>query len=91
VQNIVASFKVNFKIDLIAFNMSRPLNSFYDPTIFPGLKFKPYVNEKMVALIFISGKIVVTGIQEVEKINDIKDYVSKILLRYKRSFPYLTL
>jgi transcription initiation factor TFIID TATA-box-binding protein len=87
----VATFSVPFKIDLIAFNYAKPKNSFYEPTTFPGLKFNPYSSEKTTVLIFISGKIVITGIKDVSKIEETKDYVSRILLRFKRPYPYTTL
>lgn len=88
VQNIVGSFKVDYKIDLIAFNISNKNKSFYDPDIFPGLKFRPYSSSKATVLVFISGKIIVTGVKEIKILYEIKDYMTRLLLKYKRSFPY---
>jgi transcription initiation factor TFIID TATA-box-binding protein len=90
VQNMVASFKVPFKIDLLAFHQTfpNPKKCFYDEIIFPGLKYYPY-NDKSTVLIFISGKIVITGVKSVEKINDIENLMRRLLLRFKRAFPYV--
>jgi transcription initiation factor TFIID TATA-box-binding protein len=90
VQNIVACFKVPFKIDLIAFNLARPKNTFYDASIFPGLKFKPYTSSKTTILIFISGKLVITGVKEMDSVYEVKEYIERLLLRFKRPFPYIT-
>lgn len=91
VQNIVGSFSVGFKIDLIAFDRAKGRNSFYEPTIFPGLKFRPFSSERTTVLIFVSGKIVITGVKDPGKLYEAKDYVSRLLLRFKRPFPYTTL
>jgi transcription initiation factor TFIID TATA-box-binding protein len=91
VQNIVGSFKHENKIDLIAFNYANKKRSFYDPCTFPGLKFKPFTSEKTTVIIFISGKIIITGLKEISKLNDTYNYVNRLLLKFKRPFPYLTL
>jgi transcription initiation factor TFIID TATA-box-binding protein len=90
VQNIVASFSVPYKIDLLALNIEKYKNSFYDPTIFPGLKFNPFKSEKTTVLIFISGKVVITGLKDYDKVVETRDYMTRLLLKFKRSFPYLT-
>jgi len=56
VQNMVASFSVPFKIDLLAFHKAYPKKCFYDEIIFPGLKYRPY-SDKTTVLIFISGRL----------------------------------
>jgi transcription initiation factor TFIID TATA-box-binding protein len=89
VQNMVASFSVPFKIDLLAFHQAYPKKCFYDEIIFPGLKYCPY-SDRSTVLIFISGKIVITGVKCVEKINDIECLMRRIVLRFKRPFPYVT-
>lgn len=86
VQNIVGSFKVDYKIDLIAFNCTK--QSFYDPHIFPGLKFRPFNTSNSTILIFISGKVIITGVKEIKQLYEIRDYMVRILLKFKRSFPY---
>jgi transcription initiation factor TFIID TATA-box-binding protein len=88
VQNMVASFKVPFKIDLLAFHLAYPKKCFYDEIIFPGLKYQPY-SDKTTVLIFISGKIVITGVKSLEKINDVECLMLRLLLRFKRPFPYV--
>jgi transcription initiation factor TFIID TATA-box-binding protein len=90
IQNIVGSFNVNYKIDLITFNYAYQTKSFYDPCIFPGLKFRPFSSEKTTILIFISGKIIITGLKDISKLIETKDYMLRILKKYKRPFPYVT-
>lgn len=91
VQNIVGSFTVPYKIDLIALNMAQKKNSRYDASIFPGLKITPFTSSKSTAVIFISGKIILTGFKETSKLQEMKEYISRLLLRYKRPFPYTTM
>lgn len=90
VQNLVGSFSLGFNLDLIAFNYDKPTNSFYDATIFPGLKFKPFKTQKTTILLFISGKVIITGIKDEETLNEAQIYMARLALRYKRPFPYTT-
>ena len=61
IQNIVASCDVGFKIALEKLSNSEH-NAFstYEPEIFSGLIYK-MVDPKTTILIFVSGKIVITG------------------------------
>jgi transcription initiation factor TFIID TATA-box-binding protein len=90
IHNIVGSFQVSFKIDLLAFNKSFPKHAFYDPTSFPGLRYKPYTTDKTTIIIFISGKIIITGVKDIHTLEEAKNFVSKKLIGFKRPFPYVT-
>jgi len=60
VQNIVASSDVRFPIRLEGLAYSHGLFSSYEPEIFPGLIYR-MKEPKLVLLIFVSGKVVLTG------------------------------
>ncbi|KAM2984986.1 hypothetical protein FF2_005444 [Malus domestica] len=60
IQNIVGSCDVKFPIRLEALVVSHCAFSSYEPEIFPGLIYR-MKQPKIVLLIFVSGKIVLTG------------------------------
>eukprot|EP01100_Stratorugosa_tubuloviscum_P003532 TRINITY_DN1852_c0_g2_i2.p1 TRINITY_DN1852_c0_g2~~TRINITY_DN1852_c0_g2_i2.p1 ORF type:complete len:125 (+),score=49.46 TRINITY_DN1852_c0_g2_i2:200-574(+) len=60
VQNVVASVVVNFSIRLEQLAYSENVYCHYEPELFPGLVYR-MTNPKVVLLIFVSGKIVLTG------------------------------
>ena len=90
VQNIVGSTSATHKIDLLALHLAYPNTSRYDEIIFPGLRLCPYNNDSTTAIIFISGKFFVTGVKTEKKLFDTINHVRRILLRFKRSYPYET-
>ncbi|KAH0927336.1 LOW QUALITY PROTEIN: hypothetical protein HID58_019592 [Brassica napus] len=60
IQNIVGSCDVKFPIRLEGLAYSHAAFSSYEPELFPGLIYRMKV-PKIVLLIFVSGKIVITG------------------------------
>ncbi|KAJ1921383.1 TATA-binding protein (TBP) [Mycoemilia scoparia] len=60
IQNIVGSCDVKFPIRLEGLNSSHEKFSSYEPELFPGLIYRMR-DPKVVLLIFVSGKIVLTG------------------------------
>nr|GEV43424.1 TATA-box-binding protein [Tanacetum cinerariifolium] len=60
IQNIVASCDVKFPIRLEGLAFSHGAFSSYEPELFPGLIYR-MKQPKIVLLIFVSGKIVLTG------------------------------
>ncbi|XP_010552311.1 PREDICTED: TATA-box-binding protein 2 isoform X5 [Tarenaya hassleriana] len=60
IQNIVGSCDVKFPIRLEGLNYSHGAFSSYEPELFPGLIYR-MKQPKIVLLIFVSGKIVITG------------------------------
>jgi len=77
IENIVASAKLESKLNLdkIAFELE---NSEYEPEQFPGLVYR-MKNPKAAFLLFSSGKIVCTGVRNVEDIESAVKIVSKRL------------
>lgn len=57
---MVASFEVKYTIDLDDISEKHAQFSSYEPEVFPGLIYR-MMKPKLVLLIFVSGKIVITG------------------------------
>jgi transcription initiation factor TFIID TATA-box-binding protein len=60
IQNIVGSCDVKFPIRLEGLSLAHPDHADYEPELFPGLIYR-IRDPKIVLLIFVSGKIVLTG------------------------------
>lgn len=60
VQNIVGTVDVGFPIRLEGLVFAHPTFSSYEPELFPGLIYR-LVQPRVVLLIFVSGKVVITG------------------------------
>jgi len=80
IQNMVGSADVCFQVSLEALSNSRAFGkmSRYEPEQFPGLIFRMVV-PKIVLLIFVSGKIVLTGAKTRKDIHDAFEKVVPIL------------
>jgi transcription initiation factor TFIID TATA-box-binding protein len=95
VQNIVGSCDIKFQIHLNKLNMhlgrlnsNNPNNKgkkyvcHYEPEIFPGLIY--HMNKpEIVLLIFVSGKIVLTGAKEKQEIFDAFNKIFPLLKKYR--------
>ena len=68
VQNIVGSCDVRFPIRLERLCMAHGTFCSYEPELFPGLIYR-MLDPKVVLLIFVSGKIVLTGAKYQRDIN----------------------
>lgn len=60
IQNIVGSIDVGFCLRLECFHTCHSQFSSYEPELFPGLIYRLH-DPKVVLLIFVSGKVVITG------------------------------
>ncbi|CAI2358811.1 unnamed protein product [Moneuplotes crassus] len=78
IQNIVGSCDLGFSIRLEALNQSQSRFCSYDPEIFPGLIYR-MLEPRVVVLVFVSGKIVLTGGKSRSQILDAYDYIKPIL------------
>ncbi len=58
----------------------------YEPEIFPGLvyRIKP-PNPSMAFLIFVSGKIVITGAKSYEQIRECYEKVYKLIYKFRKT------
>ena len=84
VQNIVASCDVKFPIRLEGLANTYLKFCSYEPEMFPGLIFH-MLEPKIVLLIFVSGKIVLTGAKKREDIYRAYQKIIPILNQFKKS------
>lgn len=83
IQNMVASCDVKFPIRLEGLALKHTTFSSYEPEIFPGLIYR-MVEPRIVLLIFISGKIVLTGAKFRKDIYKAFDNIYPILKSFKK-------
>nr|AAA79368.1 TATA binding protein [Pneumocystis wakefieldiae] len=84
IQNIVGSCDVKFPIRLEGLAYSHGTFSSYEPELFPGLIYR-MVKPKIVLLIFVSGKIVLTGAKVREEIYQAFEAIYPVLNEFRKS------
>ncbi|KAJ7758426.1 TBP-domain-containing protein [Mycena olivaceomarginata] len=83
IQNIVGSCDVRFPIRLEGLAYSHGQFSSYEPELFPGLIYR-MMNPKIVLLIFVSGKIVLTGAKTREDIYTAFNTIYTVLCEFRK-------
>ncbi|KAJ2602136.1 TATA-binding protein (TBP) [Coemansia sp. RSA 1804] len=83
IQNIVGSCDVKFPIRLEGLAYSHGKFSSYEPELFPGLIYR-MVRPKIVLLIFVSGKIVLTGAKVREEIYQAFEAIYPVLTEFRK-------
>jgi len=83
IQNIVGSCDVKFPIRLEGLAYSHGHFSSYEPELFPGLIYR-MVKPKVVLLIFVSGKIVLTGAKVREEIYAAFQSIYPVLAEFRK-------
>lgn len=83
IQNIVGSCDVKFPIRLEGLHYGHGKFSSYEPELFPGLIYR-MLKPKVVLLIFVSGKIVLTGAKVREEIYTAFNTIYPVLREYKK-------
>jgi len=78
-QNIVGTFNVGRKLDLIKFQIANYNSSIYEPELFPGLTYR---SGGCTFLLFISGKVVITGAKSINMIHESYDKNSLIIKHF---------
>lgn len=86
VQNIVASCDVNFPVRLEGLSHGHHMFCSYEPELFPGLIYR-MINPKIVLLIFVSGKVVLTGAKLRQEIYDAFNNIYHVLLQFRKPRP----
>lgn len=84
VQNIVASCDVNFPVCLEALAYAHHSFCSYEPELFPGLIYR-MLRPKIVLLIFVSGKVVLTGAKVREDIYEAFDNIYHVLQTFRKA------
>jgi len=83
IQNIVGSCDVKFPIRLEGLAYSHGNFSSYEPELFPGLIYR-MMQPKVVLLIFVSGKIVLTGAKVREEIYQAFNRIYTVLCEFRK-------
>lgn len=83
VQNIVSSCDTKFNIRLEGLAFAHSNYCSYEPELFPGLIYR-MVKPKIVLLIFVSGKIVLTGAKIRDEIFQAFENIYPVLTQYKK-------
>lgn len=83
IQNIVGSCDVRFPIRLEGLAYGHGVYSSYEPELFPGLIYR-MVKPKVVLLIFVSGKIVLTGAKVREEIYQAFNLIYPVLSEFRK-------
>lgn len=86
IQNIVGSCDVKFPIRLEGLQIAHQHFSSYEPELFPGLIYR-MKQPKIVLLIFVSGKIVLTGAKERQEIYDAFENIYPVLTQFRKVTP----
>jgi len=84
IQNIVGSCDIKFPIRLEGLASRHHNFSSYEPELFPGLIYR-MLKPKIVLLIFVSGKIVLTGAKVREEIYQAFEMIYPVLQDFKKA------
>ncbi|XP_078518217.1 TATA box-binding protein-like 2 [Lissotriton helveticus] len=84
IQNMVGSCDVKFPIRLEGLVLTHQQFSSYEPELFPGLIYR-MVKPRIVLLIFVSGKVVLTGAKERSEIYEAFENIYPILKGFKKA------
>ncbi|XP_045143567.1 TATA box-binding protein-like 2 [Echinops telfairi] len=84
IQNMVGSCDVRFPIRLEGLVLTHHQFSSYEPELFPGLIYR-MVKPRIVLLIFVSGKVVLTGAKERSEIYEAFENIYPILKGFKKA------
>ncbi|NWI30779.1 TBPL2 protein, partial [Sula dactylatra] len=84
IQNMVGSCDVRFPIRLEGLVLTHQQFSSYEPELFPGLIYR-MVKPRIVLLIFVSGKVVLTGAKERSEIYEAFENIYPILKGFRKA------
>ncbi|XP_062974293.1 TATA box-binding protein-like 2 [Elgaria multicarinata webbii] len=84
IQNMVGSCDVRFPIRLEGLVLTHQQFSSYEPELFPGLIYR-MVKPRIVLLIFVSGKVVLTGAKDRSEIYEAFENIYPILKGFKKA------
>ncbi|XP_014231786.1 TATA-box-binding protein-like [Trichogramma pretiosum] len=83
IQNIVATTDVKFVIKLEEIPYLHNHFVSYEPELYPGLIYR-LINPNLVLMIFVNGKIVLTGAKNRQQLKIAMEYIYPILRSYKK-------
>ncbi|CAL4925877.1 unnamed protein product [Urochloa decumbens] len=88
IQNMVASCDVKFPIRLEGLALASGMFAHYEPEIFPGLIYR-MADPKIVILVFVSGKVVLTGAKVREEIYTAFENIYPMLVQFRKRQQYV--
>lgn len=80
---MTASCEVDFPIHLVNLSVNQPKYCSYEPELFPGLVYRMF-DPKVVLLIFVSGRIIVTGAKTQKDIENACEKIYPHLNEYRK-------
>jgi transcription initiation factor TFIID TATA-box-binding protein len=83
VQNMVGTLDVNFPIRLEGLVYAHSAFASYEPELFPGLIYR-LVSPRVVFLIFVSGKVVITGAKTEQQMTDALTKMYPVLVEFRK-------
>lgn len=83
IQNMTATCDVGFPIRLEGMIYAHSAHATYEPELFPGLVYR-MTDPKVVLLIFVSGKIVITGAKCAEHLEAAIENIFDHLLEFRK-------
>ncbi|XP_055256560.1 TATA-box-binding protein-like [Moschus berezovskii] len=84
IQNMVGSCDVKFPIRLEALVLSHQQFASYEPELFPGLVYR-MIKPRIVLLIFVSGKVVLTGAKVRREMSEAFNNIYSILKGFRKT------
>jgi transcription initiation factor TFIID TATA-box-binding protein len=84
VQNIVGTADVGFPIRLEGLVFAHSAFASYEPELFPGLIYR-LVSPRVVFLIFVSGKVVITGAKKEIDLSNALTKLYPVLVEFKKT------
>jgi transcription initiation factor TFIID TATA-box-binding protein len=84
IQNIVGCADIQFSVRLESLHTYHAQFSSYEPELFPGLIYR-MIKPKVVLLVFVSGKVVITGAKTRDEIYEAFNNLYPILKSFKKS------
>ena len=85
VRNVVGTSSLGFPINLEKMAVSQKEFCNYEPEIFPGLVYR-MLEERVVVLVFVTGKIVLTGAKSKELMDNAFRRIYPILFEHRKIF-----
>ncbi|XP_068611154.1 TATA-box-binding protein-like [Brachionichthys hirsutus] len=83
IRNMVGSCDVKFPIRLAGLALTHHRFCSYEPELFPGLYYR-MVQQKIVLIIFCSGKVVITGARKTAEIYEAFEHIYPILKGFRK-------
>eukprot|EP01083_Nonionella_stella_P232913 821121_1 len=83
VQNMVGTLDVGFPIRLEGLVYAHSTFASYEPELFPGLIYR-LVSPRVVFLIFVSGKVVITGARKEKDLTDALTKMYPVLVEFRK-------